>query len=86
LDSPNCLSILRIEVRAFLSFLIWFTWFPVGGHAYWLDAEHRRAYFEKYAEKMGFDPIVPANWEKITAADVIAAQVEYLKFPGRKFV
>lgn len=30
--------------------------------SYWNDANNRRRFFEKFAEKEGFDPLLASNW------------------------
>lgn len=38
--------------------------------AYWDKKEHRRRFFEKYAIKHNFDPLVPANWYSISRRSI----------------
>ena len=59
---------------------------PKSTHApkrHWKSIENRRAFFTKFAEEMGFDPLVPENWYPITKKQVKAKKVtnkrSYLK-------
>ena len=36
-----------------------------------------RVFFEKYASSKGFDPLVPANWQKVTKDHLITAGVSF---------
>jgi len=38
------------------------------GH--WSDNANRKEFFLSLAEKKGFDPTVPQNWENISIADI----------------
>ena len=59
---------------------------PKSTHApkrHWKSIENRRAFFTKFAEEMGFDPLVPENWHPITKKQIKAKKVtnkpSYLK-------
>jgi len=38
---------------------------------HWESKDNRRAIFESYAKKIGFDPLVPENWYRVDAKTVI---------------
>ena len=35
-------------------------------NGFWASAENRRKVFCEFAEEMGFDPLLPENWNNIT--------------------
>lgn len=37
---------------------------------YWKDEPRRRQFFERFAKRHGFDPLVPENWYKISRKEV----------------
>ena len=36
----------------------------------WLLPESRRGFFDEFAQEKGFNPLVPANWYKVTSMDI----------------
>jgi hypothetical protein len=43
----------------------------------WVEVEKRRKFFENYAKRKGFDPLIPENWyvqsrKKITSTEVLS--------------
>ncbi len=38
---------------------------------YWRSIENRRKFATEFAAQKGFDPLVPANWDKVTKEDFI---------------
>eukprot|EP00026_Physarum_polycephalum_P000635 Phypoly_transcript_00636.p1 GENE.Phypoly_transcript_00636~~Phypoly_transcript_00636.p1 ORF type:complete len:901 (-),score=99.66 Phypoly_transcript_00636:59-2761(-) len=37
---------------------------------FWNDLRNQRKFFERVAQKKGFDPLVPSNWYKVTTVDL----------------
>ena len=44
-------------------------------NGYWETAENRRKFFVSFAEEMGFDPLQPKNWDKITTTQILEKKV-----------
>ena len=40
-----------------------------------MDKENRRKFFFDFAAEMGFDPLQPDNWARVTANQIIAKNV-----------
>ncbi len=39
---------------------------------YWRNIDNRRNFFIEFAAHMGFDPLVPENWDKLSHKEVVA--------------
>ena len=39
---------------------------------YWQDPKNRRSFYERFAKRQGFDPLVAANWYPVTRSVVFA--------------
>jgi len=50
------------------------TKFTILPRYYWRDLDNQRQFFLDYAQKKGFDPLVPANWYKISAPELLLAK------------
>ena len=48
---------------------------------YWANIEHRRAFLLEFAKKMGFDPMVAANWRN-QRYQLYAAGVSFVPLLG----
>jgi len=42
---------------------------------YWANRENRRQFFLDFARQRGFDPLIAANWQRITTADIVTKKV-----------
>jgi len=42
---------------------------------YWSDINNRRQFFCDIAEELGFDPMQPENWSRVTRDHIIAKKV-----------
>jgi hypothetical protein len=48
---------------------------------HWQNKHNRRLFFEHYAEKNGFDPLIPDNWYTVPYSDIVAFKVSiYISF------
>lgn len=47
--------------------------FPSGDR--WRDVNNRREFFENFAAKKGFDPLIAENWYTFTREDILAEKV-----------
>jgi hypothetical protein len=45
---------------------------------YWLHKENRREYLINYAKEAGFDPMVPANWQKVSTHKITTKGMPHL--------
>lgn len=44
---------------------------------YWDDEKNRKQFFDKFASKMGFDPLHPENWYTVTAENITEEVYHY---------
>lgn len=47
---------------------------------FWSDLKNRKAYFDKYAERHGFDPLVPENWYSISSLNIFKEKQVFSNF------
>lgn len=43
--------------------------------SFWNQEANRRKFFIDFAKKMGFDPLVPENWNRVTKSQLLAENV-----------
>jgi hypothetical protein len=56
------------------------SYFSKSTGSYWKDPKNGRIFFENFAEKQGFDPLVAINWYSVDHVDVEAYQVYLIYF------
>jgi len=44
---------------------------------FWDNKDNRRQFFLELANELGFDPMVPENWHKVSDAQILAKKVIY---------
>ena len=47
----------------------------------WADVQHRRDFFCRLGEEMGFDPLRAENWKRVTKSQVLSRGVHIYLFP-----
>ena len=52
----------------------------------WRDVERRRLFFEKYAKKHAFDPLIPENWYKEPRKKIVSFKVSLLTLLSLSFI
>jgi hypothetical protein len=48
---------------------------PINIEKYWNVQDNRRNYFNDYARKIGFDPLIPTNWYSVSAHSILSEKV-----------
>ena len=61
----------------YLLFLFYFVLFLTCSFAVsqWRVTENRRAFFENFAKKRNFDPLIPSNWYLVSYDEVVSEKV-----------
>jgi hypothetical protein len=51
---------------------------------YWFDVGNRRNFFEKFAARHGFDPLIAENWYTVSKESIIKTKVQKKKKKKKK--